>query len=55
MRPNRIQFMPRSSYLLDHQLCDALTVALVIEPNTVDSHCKYKDTEMRNDMSKFHV
>lgn len=26
--------------LLDHQLSDALTVSLIIEPNTVDTHCK---------------
>lgn len=27
-------------YLLDHQLGDALTIPLVIEPNTVDPHYK---------------
>lgn len=28
------------SYLLHHQLSNALTVLLVVKPNTVDTHCE---------------
>lgn len=34
------QIHSRFGYLLDHQLGDALTIPLVIEPNTVDPHYK---------------
>lgn len=40
-----------SRYLLDHQLSNALTVPLVIEPNTVDTHCK-KNTNIVSGMEE---
>lgn len=54
-------------YLLDHQLCNPLTVALVVEPNAVDSHCemntntvtlqakrRYKKKMLKNKQNLFH-
>lgn len=45
------QSIHMSRYLLDHQLSNALTVPLVIEPNTVDTHCK-KNTNIVSGMKE---